>query len=75
MAMTRNCIHCGSNLQTLHVVDTRGLDGIEYAQAGSCDCCGGITVMKLRGEDTAVALAHIVLETPPRQGVIQTASC
>ena len=73
MNTARHCKHCGNSLGELHVVDTRGLDGIEYAQAGSCDHCGGITVMKLRGRDTAVALARIVLESPPRQRPAQAA--
>ena len=75
MYKPRNCTHCGTSLKELHNVDTRGLDGIEHAQAGNCDHCGGITLTRLQGQETAMALARIVMETPPRYRARDLASC
>ncbi len=75
MYKSRHCTHCGTRLKQLHNVDTRGLDGIEQAQAGSCGHCGGITLTRLQGRETAMALARIVMETPPRDYAGELASC
>lgn len=75
MDTARHCVHCGSDLQDLHAVDTQGLDGIEYAQAATCGHCGGITITRLEGAEAAVALARAVLETPPQLGGARAATC
>ena len=37
------CAHCMTEIQSLQVMDTAGIDGIEHVVAGSCPKCGRIS--------------------------------
>jgi hypothetical protein len=61
------CNHCKAEIKDIHVMDARGIEGIEEAYVGTCDACGNST-FALRGEPDAVANAMVAIEQSMEDG-------
>lgn len=63
------CNNCKAEITDVHVMDSRGMDGIKSAFAGICGC--GHTTLAMQGDPEAVAAAMVAFqETTGHEGIL-----